>query len=244
MKPLKMMVVFLLLLPVMMQAQKKPKKPVVPAVFEHARYAYVQAMDGDEFDPRLLPEDREAIANVENAVRDWGRYKLTVRREDADIVFVVRRGRLATLKGGVDLNRGVDMSRGGNVSVGTSPQNGQNPGQPSDPGTGLGSNPGTGMGRDPGTGLEAGGDIGPADDFFEVCLLDSGGRLGSPLWERTLEDGLIGRRPMLFTQFKDAVDKAYPPVAAGQPVPAGQTVPPGQSAPAGQPAPASDPGKP
>jgi hypothetical protein len=238
MKPLKMMVVFLLLLPVLVQAQKKPKKPIVPAVFEHARYAYVQAMDGDEFDPRLLPEDREAIANVENAVRDWGRYKLTVRREDADIVFVVRKGRLATLKGGVDLNRG------GNISVGTSPQNGQNPGPRNGQGNGAGSEPGTDLGNDPGTELETGGDLGPKDDFFEVCLLDSGGRLGSPLWERTLGEGLIGRRPILFMQFKDAVDKAYPPAPAGQPVPAGQTAPPGQSAPASQPAPAGDPGKP
>ena len=90
MKPLKAMAVLLLLLPAMTQAQKKPKKQIVPAVFAQARYAYVEAVDGNEFDPRVIPEDREAIANIANAIRAWGRYSLTMHREEADMVFVVR----------------------------------------------------------------------------------------------------------------------------------------------------------
>ena len=70
MKPLKVIAVLLLLLPALMQAQKKPKKQIVPAVFAQARYAYVEAVDGYEFDPRVIPEDREAIANIAKR-RTW-----------------------------------------------------------------------------------------------------------------------------------------------------------------------------
>ncbi len=189
MKPLKIMVVFLLLLPVLMQAQKKPKKPTVPAVFAQARYVYVEAMDGNEFDPRLLPEDREAIANVENAIRAWGRYDLTVRREEAELVFVVRKGRLATAEGTVG------VSREPSASQGPAQQGGQFPGQISDAGTEMGAR----------------GEVGPPEDLLEVRQRNPDGTLSGPLWMRTLDDGLNGTHPMLFVQFKDAVDKAYPP---------------------------------
>ena len=43
----------------------------------------------------LLPEDRQAISDVQNEIQDWGRYKLALDRHDADLVFVVRKGRLA-----------------------------------------------------------------------------------------------------------------------------------------------------
>ncbi len=207
MKPLKIMVVFLLLLPVLVQAQKKPKKPVVPAVFAQARYVYVEATDGNEFDPRLLPEDREAIVNIENAIRAWGRYDLTTRREEAELVFVVRKGRLATAEGTIGVNRlpnaGTDPSAGTGPGGSTGPigntgsarQGGQYPGQQDDSGTEFGAR----------------GEVGPPDDLFQVRQRNADGSLSSPLWMRSLGDGLNGPHPVLFAQFKDAVDKAYPP---------------------------------
>ena len=112
MKPLKVMAVLLLLLPALMQAQKKPKKQIVPAVFAQARYAYVEAVDGNEFDPRVIPEDRDAIANIGNAIRAWGRYSLTMHREEADIVFVVRKGRQASTQGSIGVNREPEYRNG------------------------------------------------------------------------------------------------------------------------------------
>ena len=45
--------------------------------------------------PGLFPEDREAIANVQDALKDWHRYALTINRGDADLIIIVRKGRLA-----------------------------------------------------------------------------------------------------------------------------------------------------
>src|SRR5271156_682719 len=73
-------------------AQSKKKDPDIPALYRQARYVYVEAVDGDEFDPRLYPEDRQAIADVRHALQAWNRYTLTIRRQDADLVFVVRKG--------------------------------------------------------------------------------------------------------------------------------------------------------
>ncbi len=56
-----------------------------PKTLTNARYVYVAAFDGDEFNPNLLPEDRAAIVNVQDALRQWGRYVIVYRPEDADI---------------------------------------------------------------------------------------------------------------------------------------------------------------
>ena len=76
-------------------AQSKKKDPDVPALFRQARYVYVEAVDGDAFNPRLYPEDRQAIADVVTALQAWNRYTLATRRQGADLVFVVRKGRVA-----------------------------------------------------------------------------------------------------------------------------------------------------
>lgn len=102
MKPLNAIALLILLLPAVSSVQGKTKKPyVLPAVFNHARYVYVEAVDGEQFDPRLYPDDRQAIANVRDALHDWSRYTLVVRREDAELIFVVRKGRLAQADVGV-----------------------------------------------------------------------------------------------------------------------------------------------
>lgn len=84
-------------------AYGKPKKPEVPAVFQNARYIYVESTDGDVFKPGLFPEDRQAIYDVEDSLRKWKRYLLTTNRSDAELIFVIRKGRLASgqLHGGV-----------------------------------------------------------------------------------------------------------------------------------------------
>jgi hypothetical protein len=47
----------------------KGEDPDIPALFRQARYVYVEAVDGDEFNPRLYPEDREVIADVRHPFR-------------------------------------------------------------------------------------------------------------------------------------------------------------------------------
>ncbi|UWZ86194.1 hypothetical protein [Occallatibacter riparius] len=90
------LVMVLVLMPVLAFAQTKKKKKSVPAVFSNAHYVYVQAEDGDAYTPGLLNEDRAAIENVQGAIREWNRYALTMSVNEAELVFVVRKGRVAS----------------------------------------------------------------------------------------------------------------------------------------------------
>jgi len=60
-----------------------------PGTLRNARYVYVAAYDGDQFNPYLLPEDRDAIANVQNAIQKWGKLVLVYSPGDADIILLV-----------------------------------------------------------------------------------------------------------------------------------------------------------
>jgi hypothetical protein len=61
-----------------------------PGTLRNARYVYVASYDGDEFNQRLLPEDRDAIVSVQNAIQKWGKLILVYKPEDADIVLLVQ----------------------------------------------------------------------------------------------------------------------------------------------------------
>jgi len=64
--------------------------PDLPRTLANARFVYVTAYDGDQFDPNLLPEDRAAIAHVQDAIQKWGKLTLVYRPEDADIILAVQ----------------------------------------------------------------------------------------------------------------------------------------------------------
>ena len=186
MKPLKMITLLLALLPALATIQAKPKKPYkLPAVFDQARYVYVEAIDGQEFDPRLDPYDRQAIADVYKALYDWNRYVVTTRRDQADLIFVVRKGRMAT------------ATLGGQVSSAPPMGSGRSAGGPL-----------------PGNGVSVGGEVGPPDDFLEVYLPNPNDARGAPLWQRTLPDGLNPPQLTLFKQLKDEVERTYPSPAS------------------------------
>jgi len=60
-----------------------------PAVLKNAQYVYVAAYDGDQFDPRVLPEDRAAVAAVQDSIRKWGKLTLVYRPSEADVIVLV-----------------------------------------------------------------------------------------------------------------------------------------------------------
>jgi hypothetical protein len=190
MKLLKVIVLLLLLLPTLVIAQKKTKKPSLPAVFDHAHYVYVEAIDGDEFKRGLYVPDRLAIADIKDAIRNWGRYTLTFQREQADLVFVVRKGRLAS-------GRVSDDDNGEPEPLGE-PQRGQQGAQI------------PGQQRSRGPVLGTGSAVGREDDLLKVCQFRPDGKLGSPIWIRTFANGLDAPQLILFAQLKDAVERAYP----------------------------------
>jgi hypothetical protein len=73
-------------------AAPKPSAATVPAfpgTLANARYVYVASYDGDQFDTNLLPEDREAIGAVQNAIQNWGKLTLVYEPSQADIIILV-----------------------------------------------------------------------------------------------------------------------------------------------------------
>jgi hypothetical protein len=189
MKPLNAVAFVLVLVPALASLQGKPKKPYkLPAMFNQARYVYVEAIDGQQFDPRLPPEDQQAIADMNGAIQKWSRYVLTVRRDEAELIFVVRKGRAAEARVG--------------IQGGTSPQGA--PGRPS-------GNPSGGIG------VAVGGEVGPPDDLLEVYQENPDHTRGAMLWQRTLANGLNGPDVLLLQQLKDRVEHDYPVQTASQP---------------------------
>lgn len=162
------------------------KQEQVPNSILNSRYVYVEAWDGDVFNPQLLPEDRKAIVDVRDAFRAWNRYLVTVKRREAEILVVVRKGRAVTVNGSVGGNVGSDPRENG-------------------PHDELGSNKPKAEGGDKaGVGPEVAG----RDDVFFVYLVNQDGSLIGPIWIHHQKDGLETPDMPLFKQFKESVDAA------------------------------------
>jgi hypothetical protein len=58
-------------------------------VVRNARYVYVTSYDGPQFSTNLLPDDRAAIAAVQNAIHDSG-YIVVYRPSEADMILAVQ----------------------------------------------------------------------------------------------------------------------------------------------------------
>jgi len=63
--------------------------PPFPGTLVNARYVYVTSYDGDQFNIHLLPEDRQAIGTVQDAIQKWGKFMLVYEPGQADIVLMV-----------------------------------------------------------------------------------------------------------------------------------------------------------
>ncbi len=63
--------------------------PAFPGTLANARYVYVASYEGDQFNPNLLPEDREAIGAVQDAIQKWGKLTLVYQPSQADIIILV-----------------------------------------------------------------------------------------------------------------------------------------------------------
>jgi len=62
-----------------------------PGIFRNARYVYVTSFDGSQWNPSILPEDRAAIGEVQDAIRTWGHFVVVQEPRDADMILVVQR---------------------------------------------------------------------------------------------------------------------------------------------------------
>jgi hypothetical protein len=174
------------------------KQEQVPKAILNSRFVYIEAWDGNIFNPQLLPEDRKAIVDVQNAFHDWNRYLITVKRREAEILVVVRKGRIITVHGSV----------GGNV--GTDPRESRGPLD------GTGSNQPKEQGGDKaGVGPEVAG----SDDLFFVYLIKGDGSLIGPIWIHHQKDGLDTPDIPLFKEFKESIDAASKAQTSKPPTP-------------------------
>ena len=92
-------------------AQAAKSKDTLPPILLNSHFVYVEALDGDQFDPHLIVEDRQAIADVQTAILNWKRYVVTVKRKDAELIFVVRKGRIASAQVGGGVGGGSESDR-------------------------------------------------------------------------------------------------------------------------------------
>jgi hypothetical protein len=67
----------------------------LPKLVVHAKYVLVTTDQGYNLaSPNVMPDDREAVVTVQNAIQKWGRYQLAYKAEDADLILLVRKGRI------------------------------------------------------------------------------------------------------------------------------------------------------
>jgi hypothetical protein len=163
------------------QSSGQSKKHAPSAMLASAQYVIVEPYSGSDIpgatvDPHVSAEDREAVGSVQNAILQWGKYKLAARRSEADLLMFIRKGRLASATGGVHVHVGT-----GNPA----------PGAPNK--TGADAAP------------LGGAEVGPDQDIFWVYSLDPDGKLTGPIWQKTLKDGLDAPQLVLFEKFKEAV---------------------------------------
>ena len=63
--------------------------PPFPGSLVNAQFVYVTSYDGNQFNPDLLPEDRQAISTVQDALQKWGKLIVVYEPREADIVLMV-----------------------------------------------------------------------------------------------------------------------------------------------------------
>ncbi|HEY4962035.1 MAG TPA: hypothetical protein VII29_14335 [Terriglobales bacterium] len=81
-------------------------KPL-PKLVVHARYVLVTTYAGDDLtNPKMMPDDRQAVIDVQDAIKKWGRYALAYRAQDADLILLVRKGHIAESMPGMRIGAG------------------------------------------------------------------------------------------------------------------------------------------
>jgi len=161
-------------------------KVVLPKSVVVARYVMVTSYYGNRVaDPRIPSDDRRAIADVENALHKWGKYIVVYHPENADIIVLVRKGRLAMVTPhiGIGTGVGIDTSRGtGGIEIG-------------------------GNRRTTTTTMGVGAEAGEPDDMIAVydAML---GTDAAPLWRESMRDGLNPPGMKLVQEFRKVVDEA------------------------------------
>lgn len=71
-------------------SREKPRQ-IMPRLVAEARFVYVTAYDGPSWSAKVLPEDRQAVADVQSALIQWGKYTVVYEPGQADVILAVQR---------------------------------------------------------------------------------------------------------------------------------------------------------
>jgi hypothetical protein len=180
-----------------MSFAKKKNKQELPNLVLNAHTVLV-VIHPDAGEPVTNPTaNRNARENVENALTKWGRFRLVMSPQTADLVIAVRKGHAGgpTISNSPADDRPVILQpNDGDVRIGA--QQGRPPGL---------SNPGLGQNRGP----HIQNEIGSSEDSFEVYLggveypLD-----GAPVWRYMGKNVLDAPTVAAVSQFQKAIDES------------------------------------
>jgi hypothetical protein len=178
---------------------KNKKKQVLPDDVLKAQTVLV-VIHPEAGEPVTNPTaNRTAQENVENALSQWGRFRLVMEAQTADLIVAVRKGHAsgpAVRNLPSDGRPVIIQPSDGNIRIG-----GQQ-GRPPDL-----NNPGLGGPTDRGPRID--NEIGPSDDTFEVYRGGVESPLDSaPVWRYTAENALDAPQVPAVEQFRKALTES------------------------------------
>jgi hypothetical protein len=178
---------------------KDKNKQVLPDYVLKAQTVFV-AIYPDAGEPVTNPTaNRTAQENVENALTRWGRFRLVMDSQTADLIIAVRKGSAGgpTISNSPIDNRPVIIQPGdGNIRVGG------HQGRPPD----LNE---PGLGPSPPNGPRLGSEIGMSEDMFAVYRGGMEYPLDGPsVWRYTAKGALNGPRVPAVDQFQKVIIEA------------------------------------
>jgi hypothetical protein len=188
--------------PLIAKNNKDKKKPALPEYVLRAETVRVMVApeSGEPLDQPMA--NSTARDNVEKAFSEWGRYRVVMDGQQADLVISVRTGsgRMVrpTIKGGpIDQRGGVAQGTDSSIRIGG--------GQGRQPGNDPTANP-----QDQGPHMS--NEIGPSDDTFEVYRGDVSDSLDSPpVWRYVAKDCLRAPNLRAVDEFRKAVTDSEKP---------------------------------
>lgn len=200
MKPKFFTLALVMLIAVMLCWGKKKEKQLLPDVVLKAETVFVTIQPGASEPASDITANQKTVRAVEEALMKWGRFRLALTAQTADIVIAVMKGTgqaaTPTVSGGPIDSRPVIWDTTENQTrVGV--QQGQPPDatQTNDPNTDGRAHPG----------MQVGGE----DDLFKVYLGNAEHPLDSaPVWIYTGHDALQGPSVPAVEQFRKAVEES------------------------------------
>ena len=119
-------------------AAPSPVEAGPPALLAEARYVALGYDHGDGFvseanvRAEVLSEERDALQRIRSGLEQWGRYVIVLRPEQADLLIAIRKGRLVSFGGGVNVGGPSSGRAGGGGPIGTGPTAGAQVSSPDD----------------------------------------------------------------------------------------------------------------